>query len=344
MTQRSQVQVVIVNYKTGKLTVDCLRSLVDEVAAVPGTLVTVVDNCSGDDSVAIIGQAIEAEGWSSWARLLPAPVNGGFSYGNNFAVRPTLADPNGAAYHWLLNPDTRIQPGALRALVDFLEAHPQAGIAGSRFLLENGEPWPYAFHFPSLWSELAGGLRLSLVARLMKGRAGLRLMGPEPAKADWLPGASLLVRREVFQTIGLMDEGYFLYFEETDFCLAARRAGWQTWHVPQSVVLHLVGQSTQVSGHHAAKKRRPAYWFESRRRYWVKNHGQAYAATTDLVWILAFLTYKLRSFVQRKSGEYPPHFLRDFLRHSSLFHRGLPGNAAVSPSSDHGHSNRPAQR
>jgi GT2 family glycosyltransferase len=342
--QPARVQVVIVNYKTGRLAVDCLRSLVEEVAAVPGTVVTVVDNRSGDDSVEVIGRAIEAQGWSSWARLLPAPVNGGFSYGNNFAVRPTLADPNGPAYYWLLNPDTRVKPGALRTLVDFLDAHPQAGIAGSRFLLESGEPWPYAFHFPSIWSELAGGLRLSLVARLLKHRAGLREMGPEPAEADWLPGASLLVRREVFQAIGLMDEGYFLYFEETDFCLAARRAGWQTWHVPHSVVLHLVGQSTQVSGHHAAKNRRPAYWFESRRRYWVKNHGWLYAAATDVVWVLAFLTYRLRSVVQRKSGEYPPHFLGDFLRHSALFHRGLPGNPAVSSSPAHGHPDRSPQR
>lgn len=343
MTQRGRVQVVIVNYRTGRLAVDCLRSLRDEVASVPGTCVSVVDNCSGDGSAAVIAQAIEAEGWSSWARLLPAPVNGGFSYGNNFAVRPTLADPHGAAYHWLLNPDTRVQPGALRELLAFLEAHPKAGIAGSRFLLENGEPWPYAFHFPSIWSELANGLRLNVVARLLQDRAGLRTMGDEPAEADWLPGASLLVRREVFETIGLMDEGYFLYFEETDFCLAARRAGWQTWHVPQSVVLHLVGQSTQVSGQHAAVRRRPKYWFESRRRYWVKNHGWSYAAATDLVWVMAFLTWRLRSLVQRKPGGYPPHFLGDFLRYSALFHRGLPYNAAVSPP-DHGHPDRSPQR
>lgn len=344
MTQSARVQVVIVNYKTGSLVVDCLRSLAAEVAAVAGTAVAVVDNRSGDDSVELIGRAIEAEGWSSWASVLPAPVNGGFSYGNNFAVRPGLADPSGPAYYWLLNPDTRIQPGALRALVDFLDAHPEAGIAGSRFLLESGEPWPYAFYFPSIWSELAGGLRLSLVARLLKHRAGLRAMGSEAAQADWLPGASLLVRREVFQTVGLMDEGYFLYFEETDFCLAARRVGWQTWHVPASVVLHLVGQSTQVSGHHATRHRRPAYWFESRRRYWIKNHGQLYAAVTDFVWVLAFLTYRLRRVVQRKSSEYPPYFLRDFLRHSALFHFGLPGNSAVSSSSDHGHPDRSAQR
>ncbi len=343
MSAVARVQVVIVNYRTGRLAVECLRSLAPEVAARPGTRVTVVDNCSGDDSVDILEQAIAAEGWSGWARVLPAPVNGGFSYGNNLVVRETLSGPDRPDFYWLLNPDTRVHPGALEALVAFLRLHPRAGLAGSRFLMGDGTPWPYAFRFPSIWSEFAAGMRLSVVARLLRDRAGLRPMGDTPADVDWLPGASLLVRREVFEQVGLMDEDYFLYFEETDFCLAARRAGWQTWYVPQSVVLHLVGQSTQVSGHHAAVNRRPKYWFDSRRRYWLKNHGFLYAAATDVVWTLAYLTWKLRNLVQRRPGEYPPRFLRDFLRHSVLFNPGLPTNAAVSRPA-HAHPNRPAQR
>lgn len=343
MTHPARVQVAVVNYRTGPLAIDCLRSLAPEVAACPGTRVTVVDNCSGDGSADLIEQAIAAEGWSAWATLVRAPLNGGFSYGNNLVVRPSLQAADGPDYYWLLNPDTRVHPGALRALVQFLDAHPQAGIAGSRFLLADGTPWPYAFYFPSVWSEFANGLRLSLAARLLKHRVGLRLMGREPAEVDWLPGASMLVRRELFQRVGLMDEGYFLYFEETDFCLATRRAGWQTWYVPQSEVTHLVGQSTGVSGHHATKNRRPQYWFESRRRYWVKNHGRAYAAITDVLWTLGHLSWRLRNLVQRKPTGYPPHFLGDFIRNSALFHRGLP-TGAVALHNDHGDSNRSPQR
>ena len=338
-----RVQVAIVNYRTGGLAVDCLRSLVGEVATCPGTQVTVVDNCSGDGSADVIASAIAAEGWSAWAQLLRAPVNGGFSYGNNQVVRPVLASSDPPAFYWLLNPDTQAQPGALRALIDFLQAHPRAGIAGSSYLLGNGEPWPYAFRFPSIWSEMANGLRLSIVGKLLKNRVGLRRMGNLAEQVDWLPGASMLVRREVFETAGLMDEGYFLYFEETDFSLTARRAGWETWYVPQSCVKHFVGQSTGVSGHHAALNRRPQYWFDSRRRFWVKNHGRFYAAATDLVWALAFSTWKLRNLVQRKPADYPPHFFLDLLRNSALFHSGLPTSTAASQS-HHGHTNRPAQR
>jgi N-acetylglucosaminyl-diphospho-decaprenol L-rhamnosyltransferase len=338
-----RVQVAIVNYRTGSLAVDCLRSLLPEIQAVPGTQVTVVDNCSGDGSAEVIAAAIAAEGWSSWARLHRAPVNGGFSYGNNQVVRPALAENDPPDYFWLLNPDTQAQPGALRALLDFMQTHPRVGIAGSSYLLGNDEPWPYAFRFPSIWTELANGLRLSMVGKLLKNRVGLRRMGDQPEQVDWLPGASMLVRREVFEAAGLMDEGYFLYFEETDFSLAALHAGWQTWYVPQSCIKHFVGQSTGVSGHHAGLKRRPQYWFDSRRRYWVKNHGRFYAAATDVVWALAFSTWKLRNLVQRKSADYPPYFFRDLLRNSALFHSGLPTSTVASQTA-HGHSNHSTQR
>ena len=98
-----------------------------------------------------------------------------------------------------------------------------------------------------------------------------------------------------------------------------------------------------MSGHHAAVKRRPQYWFDSRRRYWVKNHGRAYAAAVDVVWALAYSTWKLRNLVQRKPAEYPPYFFRDLLRNSALFNSGLPTSTVASQSAN-GHTNHPAQR
>ena len=92
-------------------------------------------------------------------------------------------------------------------------------------------------------------------------------------RTDWVNGASMMIRREVFETVGLMDEEYFLYFEETDFCRRVVRAGWPIWHVPASRVVHLEGQSTGVTGADLAKKPRPKYWFDSRARYFRKNLG-----------------------------------------------------------------------
>lgn len=316
--------IVIVNYRTGRLVVDCLRSLQAEVGDCPGTQVVVVDNASPDDSGDVIAAAIEREGWGGWATLSRAPVNGGFSYGNNFATRPALASANPPEFIWILNPDTQAKPGALRALIDFMQARPRVGIAGSSLCFEDGRDWPHAFRFPSFWSELSSGFRLGPIAKLLKKHTvTMTLPQDRPTQVDWLPGASMVVRREVFQQIGLMDEGYFLYFEETDFLLQAAKAGWECWYVPASRVMHIAGQSTGVTGEHALK-RRPPYWFESRRRFWVKNYGRFYAAVTDLAWALAYATQYLRRTLQRQPLTEPPHFMRDVLRNSALFRSGIP--------------------
>lgn len=326
--------VAIVNYRTGALVVECLRSLQPEMAAMPGSRVVVVDNLSGDGSAEQIAAAIESEGWQGFAELRRSPVNGGFSYGNNFAVRPALTSAAPFDFYWLLNPDTRIFPGALRELVDFMQAHPRVGIAGSSLQGDDGEAWPFAFRFPSIWSEIDSGMRLGPVTRLLKKHVVTRHMSGRAEQVDWLPGASMMVRREVFEQIGLMDEGYFLYYEETDFCLQAQRAGWECWYVPESRVMHISGQSTGVTGKQAARRRLPGYWFESRRRYFVKNHGRAYAAAADLFWMLGFSTWRLRRALQRKPDNDPPHMLYDFASHSALWKGELPDNpslAAASP-------------
>lgn len=323
-TQNPSVIIVIVNYRTARLTLNCLRSLAPEVMARANTQVAVVDNASGDDSLKLIGDAIAQEGWGSWATLMPSSVNGGYSYGNNFAIRPALASENPPDYCWLLNPDTEVRPGALQVLVDFLEAHPQVGICGSSFEEPSGEPWPIAFRFPSILSELESGLRLGLVTKLLSRWSIVRWMTDENVEVDWLPGASMMIRRQVFESVGLMDEGYFLYFEETDFCLQAKRAGWSCWYVPASRIMHISGQSTGVTEKTDKPRRLPQYWFDSRRRYFVKNHGRFYAAIADLVWMVSFALWRGRRVIQRKPDGDPPQFLLDFFKNSALFRPGIP--------------------
>lgn len=330
-TRDNSVLVVIVNYRTAKLVVNCLRSLANEVKALPSTRVAVVDNASGDDSLEVIGSAIEQEGWSSWATLLPSAVNGGYAYGNNYAIRPSLELDNPPDYYWLLNPDTVVRPGALRALIDFMQAHPKVGIGGSSFEEANGEPWPIAFRFPSILSELDSGIRLGIMTKLLSEWSVVHWMTDQPTQVDWIPGASMMIRRQVFESIGLMDEDYFLYFEETDFCLQAKRAGWACWYVPQSRVMHIAGQSTGVTVRTSKPKRLPQYWFDSRRRYFVKNHGRLYAAGTDLVWVLAFLLWQVRRAIQRKPDCDPPQLLQDFVKNSALFKAGIPAQQLPTP-------------
>jgi N-acetylglucosaminyl-diphospho-decaprenol L-rhamnosyltransferase len=306
---------VIVNYRTPGLVVDCLRTLVPEVAAESGLRVVIVDNASGDDSIAKISAAIRDNGWT-WAELRPLERNGGFAFGNNAAIRFLFDCPNPPDYFWLLNPDTLVRSGAASTLINFLESRPDVGIAGGRLEFPDGTPQTSGFRFPTLLGVLEEAIRIGYVSRVL---ARYRIPPPprsKPHATDWVNGASMMVRRAVFESVGLMDEGYFLYFEETDFCLRVKRAGWRIWHMPASRVVHLEGQSTGVTGTNLNQKPRPKYWFDSRDRYFRKNHGRAYAFLADLIFIAGFSIWRLHRWVRRKPDPDPPGFLTDYIRHA----------------------------
>jgi GT2 family glycosyltransferase len=177
--------------------------------------------------------------------LVLAPTNGGFAYGNNLGIRSAyeLSRPN---YVYLLNPDTQVRRGAIAKLADFMESHPQVGIAGSSFETEDGKDWPFAFRFPTLLSEVEHGMQLDLVTRCLSRWIVARPMNPIAQPTDWICGASMMIRPAVLTTVGCLDENFFLYFEETEFCHRARRAGFSTWYVPESRVMHVIGKSTNV--------------------------------------------------------------------------------------------------
>lgn len=313
---------VIVNYRTASLTIDCLASLDGEVSAYSGLQAIVVDNASGDGSADRIDAAIRDNGWE-WARLIRSPVNGGFGAGNNLAIRAALDASRPPDFLWLLNPDTVVRPGSAAALLRFMAGYARVGIAGTALLLEDGSPWPIAFRFPSIASEVERGARLGPVSRLLARHAVARTMPPESTMVDWVSGASLVVRRTMIEQVGLFDEAYFLYYEETDFCLQARRGGWECWYVPEAIVLHIAGQSTGVTARKERPDRVPAYWFKSRSRYFVKNHGRLYAAIADIGWIVTHLLWRLRFRFRRgvSPDPDPPMLLRDFMRHSTLMPR-----------------------
>lgn len=313
--------IVIVNYRTAALTVDCLKSLAAERASVETLRTVVVDNASGDDSFAWIRTAVVDNHWSGWVDVVAAPRNGGFAYGNNYAIRPALASADRPEYVLLLNSDTIVRPSAIAKLVEFVDARPDVGIVGSRLEDPDGTPQCSAFRFPSLRSEFAEAVNLGPVNRLLSRHIILPGIPGAACAIPWVAGASMLVRREVFDAVGLLDEDYFLYYEEVDFCLRAARAGFSCWYEPASRVVHLVGQSSGVTERNSRPKRRPTYWFDSRRRYFVKNHGRCYAAAVDAVWSIGYAVHRVLNTVRRRPNVDPPRLLRDYLKHS-VFARG----------------------
>jgi GT2 family glycosyltransferase len=319
----SMLLILIVNYRTPELTLDCLRSLRNEVAGHGATRVVVVDNDSGDGSADVIERGIAADGLSAWAALVRSPRNGGFAYGNNAGLRAATEGqtPLGRVIPdvvWLLNPDTIVRAGAVAETLAFLQTHPEVGVVGTGIENEDGSTWLSAFHFPSVWSELEHALAFGPFTRLIGQRAALYPPATAPRRVEWVSGASMLVRYSVVEKLGFLDEDYFMYFEETDFCLAAARAGVECWQVPGSRVVHLLGKSSGVTGSEANVKRRPRYWFASRERYYRKNHGAAYLHLTNLLWCAAYPLGKMQRWLRRKPRHDPPRLWRDLLRYAYL--------------------------
>lgn len=319
------IAVVIVSYKSARLTVNALKSIEAERAN-PALSVRaiVVDNASGDfDEIA---RAVAAMNWTSWVTVIDAPKNGGFAYGNNLGI--ARAWESGApSYVYLLNPDTEIRPGAIAKLADFLESRPAVGIAGSSIENDDGSDWPIAFRFPTALSEFTNGLEFGVVSRIFRRWEVARTMTGQCEPVDWICGASMMIRPTVLDAIGGLDENYFLYFEETDFCRRAWEAGFETWYVPDSRIMHIMGQSTKVTAVVRLAKRLPGYWFESRRRYFAVTFGTGRAILIDAVAVFANSLGLLKRMVLGRTNTAVPHFIRDLIEHSIIW----PRNRVIPP-------------
>jgi N-acetylglucosaminyl-diphospho-decaprenol L-rhamnosyltransferase len=316
---RVKLLVVIVNFRVAHLAIDCLRSMAEEIGRVPETHVAVCENGTGDDSKARIQTAIDENGWATWCTLTALDVNLGFTGGNNAVLRPALQSADKPQYFLLLNADTIVRPNAFKALVDFMDQNPSVGIAGSRLEDPDGTPQQSAFRFQSAISEFERNLRLGLVTRLLHRWVVTPPVVDRTFETDWVAGASMIIRREVFEDIGLLDEGYYTYFDDIDFCFNARKKGWPTWYVPESRVVHLVGQSTGVDNR---PRRFPPYLLEARRRYFLKNHSPLYAAMVDACMITGISLWRLRVVLTGREDASVPHLLSDSIRHS-VFVKGF---------------------
>lgn len=304
---------IILNYRTPELTLKSAEAALREMHGLAGEIV-IVDNGSNDGSYEEIAKAAEARGWTGGNRLrvLESGRNGGFGAGMNFAMRCGLSDGTRPDFFYLLNSDAFPQPGAIRHLRDFLVANRGAGMVGSHVRGPDGVPHCTAFRFPSIAGEFETGARTGAISKLLSTSIVALPIPKQETQVDWTAGASLMIRAQMLNEIGVFDEIFFLYFEETDLCHRAARAGWRTHYLPASEVIHLGSASTGMK----TWSRTPRYWFDSRLHYFAKTHGLFYAGLATLARIAGCSVWRLRRLVQTKPQSDPDHFLRDLITHS----------------------------
>jgi GT2 family glycosyltransferase len=264
------LSIVIVNYNTGKLLKSCLESVYAGANGTPLD-VWVVDNSSRDDSVPMIKSHFPQ------VNVIESPCNVGFSKANNLVISRSRCD-----YILLLNPDTLVIGDAIDRMVKFMEEHPRVGIAGCKVLNRDGTlqlacrrsiPTPRVAFF-----RMTGLSRLFPNNRLM-AEYNLTFKSPDQThEVDAVSGAFLMIRRKAVEEIGPLDERFFMYGEELDWCLRAKRAGWAVMYHPDAQIIHYKGESTKYNSRKATMEfYRAMYLFHK------KHFAQNYSPVVNFV-------------------------------------------------------------
>jgi len=295
-TAPARVAAVVLNYRTPELVIDCLETLAPEIDPQRDCIV-VVDNQSGDDSAGAIRNAVESAGWKS-VQVVESPRNGGFAAGNNYGIAAVDAQA-----YLLLNSDTLIRPGAVETLWRALQARTDVGLVSPRLEWPDGAPQISTFRFHSPFSELVAGSGTGAVRSLLERWDVPIPVREEAFSPEWTSFAAVMIRAEVLRVAGPLDDGFFMYFEDVDYCRRARRAGWRVWHEPEARVVHLRGGTSSVKAATAARRRRPDYYYASRRRYFRNAYGAAGPVLANLCWTLG----RVVSWLRETLGSKPPH-------------------------------------
>lgn len=308
MTEGPTVLTVLLNWRTAEMTLKAVDAADRAMEGIAGGIV-VVDNDSGDGSFERMSEALRGR---PRIRVVQSGWNGGFGAGNNVGIKLGLEGGQRPDFVYILNSDAFPAPDAIRLLLDYLQAHPKVGIVGSYIHGPEGEPHTTCFRFPSVASEFEGAARTGPISRIFRNRIVAIGVPEASGPVDWLAGASMMLREEVIRTVGIFDETFFLYFEETDLCRRAAEAGWPTHFVRESRVEHIGSVSTGMK----TWKRVPGYWFDSRWHYFRKSGGTSRAVLATLAHLAGAMILRARRLVQPKITAGPPHFLRDMVSHA----------------------------
>jgi hypothetical protein len=240
------LSIIIVSYNTEKILEKALRKVYAQTEYSDFEVI-VVDNNSWDGSCDMVDREFPQ------VKLIRHDKNGGFAAGNNIGIQQASGD-----YILLLNSDAYVFSDTLRDSVAYMEANPRVGIMGAQLVCEDGSPQPSAREFPTPWKKF----------KVMTGYESRHPsyetyydyfqanedQKPTPRKVGWVPGTYFMIRRDLIETVGLLDDNFFMYFEEVDYCYRATQAVWDVVFNPTITVIHLGGQSSIASNKKISRK------------------------------------------------------------------------------------------
>lgn len=285
--------VVIVNYCTPQMLIDCLETLVPQVREL-NARIALVDNASPDDSVSKLKHWIADNHADDCIDLIESSINGGFAAGNNIGIASCRAQ-----LYLLLNSDTFVREGALGQMVQAMRDEPRVGMLSPRLEWPDASPQQSCFRYHRPISQLIDSASTGPITKSLARYNVPMPVSDRPVYPEWTSFACVMIRREVFERVGVLDEGFFMYFEDVELSFRARQAGYEIMHEPRARVVHLRGGSSPVKSYTKLKKRLPRYFYESRTRYFYKTHGHWGLLAANLWWELGWAVSLLRSALQK---------------------------------------------
>jgi N-acetylglucosaminyl-diphospho-decaprenol L-rhamnosyltransferase len=306
MTSSNKIDllVVIINYNTSELTFNSVKSVLPQLTG--SMMIAVVDNASSKSSREKLKNSL-GELQDSRVFYIQSASNRGFSAGNNLGIKSRRAD-----FYLLLNSDTIVRNGALLSLYEAAQmSEPDVGILSPRLECLDGTPQISCFNFHSPLSEFLDQARLKLFNKILN-RWNVPLSTVENISfPQWTSFACVLIKKEVFDRVGLLDESFFLYYEDVDYCFQSRRKGWRVKNIPLARVVHLRGGSSSTKQKKIMNMRLPAYVYESRSRYYAKNYGARLGLLfANIMWYLGRMIAVIKLLFRRP---YQPAVERQFI-------------------------------
>lgn len=226
---KPKLSLIILNYKNAGLVKQCVKGVLNNPSKVPLEII-VVDNNSHDNCLEIVK--------NNWPQVitLVAKENRGYAAGNNLGLKRAQGD-----YVMILNPDVAVMPDTLDKLIDFMDTHPKVGIAAPKLINPDGTVQISAYTFPRFWMPIFRRTPLGYLPRAQKALTRYLMLDwdhKDNRPVDWLLGACLIIRREALEQVGFLDERYFLYVEDTDWCRRFWQKDWQVYYVADVAMVH----------------------------------------------------------------------------------------------------------